>query len=175
MKSVYSYVIAFAALVVFASLVSVGSAQTWDRQINNPNRFKVLGEFNDEAVLDRETELVWERSPSTIQPTFWAEALSRCYAKNLGGRLGWRPPTVEELTSLIDRTQSNPTLPSGHPFLNVQLSSPYWSATTSANFTSGAWVVNFGTGVPDSGFDKAGGNGFLLIWCVRGGQGYDGR
>jgi hypothetical protein len=35
--------------------------ESWDDQINNPTRFKELPEFNNEAVLDRETQFVWQR------------------------------------------------------------------------------------------------------------------
>jgi hypothetical protein len=66
----------------------------------------------------------------------------------------------------VDRSQSNPSLPSGHPF-TVQ-SSVYWSATTFANVTSLAWVVVFNVGNVNSA-DKPF-NSFLA-WCVRGGPG----
>ena len=39
------------------------------------------------------------------------------YNKNVGGRGGWRLPTVEELRSLIDLRRAIPALPSGHPFI----------------------------------------------------------
>ena len=32
--------------------------QSWDKTINGASRFKVLNDFNKEAVLDRETGLV---------------------------------------------------------------------------------------------------------------------
>jgi len=78
-----------------------------------------------EAVLDKETGLVWERSwdqasylelgkmpvlrayPKT---PFWALGLpvaggfgmaSYCYQKQVGGRKGWRLPTIEVLLSLV--------------------------------------------------------------------------
>ncbi len=49
-------------LVFLLVLTLVGEAgaqlQSWDKQINGPGRFTVLGQFNNEAVLDRETGLV---------------------------------------------------------------------------------------------------------------------
>jgi hypothetical protein len=131
----------------------------------------VLADWNSEAVLDRETGLVWEKSPST--PTFtWVNAHGHCNAAvSKGNRQGWRLPTLQELASLIDLTQSNPALPSGHPFQNVQTSvSVYWTATTSADDTTFAWVVNLFTGGMGRGFAKIN-SGF--VWCVRGGQGVD--
>ncbi len=137
----------------------------WSRVMPAAERFQLV--MNDEAVLDRETGLVWERSPDTTQRT-WASAIAHCYAEEVGGRKGWRLPTIEELASLIDTTQPAPTLPAGHPFLNVQ-SDWYWSATTSPFSTSSAWVVNFNNGIVGS-LDES--NGFY-VWCVRGGHGYD--
>jgi uncharacterized protein DUF1566 len=45
-------------------------------------------------------------------------------------RKGWRLPTVQELLSLIDTTQSNPALP---PFHTFEIGSPgpsFWTSTT---------------------------------------------
>jgi hypothetical protein len=75
------------------------------------------------------------------------------------------------MASLVDgdpANTSNPRLPPGHPFSNVQ-SSYYWSANTSATVTSDAWVVLF-----FNGDVVGGGKRFTNIaWCVRGGQGVD--
>src|SRR6266478_3023456 len=107
----------------------------WDKRINNvQQRFRVLTAFNSEAVLDRETGLVWERDPSTA-PVAWPNARLFCAQKAVGGRGGWRLPAFNELASLVDPTVTNPgvpRLPAGHPFLNVQASA-YWSATVFAN------------------------------------------
>jgi len=64
MKNLYSSLIAIVAFVVFAGVVAA-KPPSWDKVINSPKRFKVLDKFDDEAVLDKETGLVWEQSPST--------------------------------------------------------------------------------------------------------------
>src|SRR4030095_1945517 len=43
---------------------------------NASERFVVLADFNNEAVLDRETQLVWQRSP--LSATKWVFALHNC-------------------------------------------------------------------------------------------------
>ena len=59
----------------------------------------------------------------------WSDGLRQhCPNKNVGGRKSWRLPSFPELASLIDPSNANPTLPTGHPFTNVQ-SAHYWSAT----------------------------------------------
>ncbi|MBI4641060.1 MAG: DUF1566 domain-containing protein [Candidatus Tectomicrobia bacterium] len=137
-------------------------------------RFKVLSKFNFQAVFDRETGLVWEQAPSTSQMN-WHAAIVHCYGKNVGGRLGWRLPLLEELTSLLDTTQVAPALTSGHPFSNViaSVSSTdlYWSATTDTTGSNRAWSVSFVGGAMGNS-DKTG--NFFFVWCVRGGHGYDG-
>ena len=40
--------------------------------------------------------------------------------KEVGGRKGWRLPSIYELANLVDTTQQNPSLPKGHPFTNIQ-------------------------------------------------------
>ncbi|MBI4481580.1 MAG: DUF1566 domain-containing protein [Acidobacteria bacterium] len=142
---------------------------TWDRVINNPGRFKVLDDFNNEAVLDRETGLVWERTPVRGLRQVWFRAVTHCYFKSVGSRKGWRLPTIEELSSLVDPMQSDPALPPGHPFDNVQTHTNYWSATTHPADTSLAWSRSFLNG-DLVGLDKS---ITALTWCVRGGHGVD--
>jgi hypothetical protein len=124
--------------------------------------------MNETAVLDHETGLVWEQSPRT-NTNNWLAAQLNCNLLALGGRLGWRVPTIQELASLVDPTVAvpGPVLSDGHPFSNVQ-SSAYWSATTAVN-TAFAWYVFFSSGGVNRG-DKT--NNFY-VWCVRGGHGVD--
>jgi hypothetical protein len=142
----------------------------WDQVLPAAERFVVLAAFNNEAVLDNETGLVCERSPDTTATT-WLNAQLSCNVKAVGGHRGWRLPTIQDLTSLLDPTVfPGPTLPAGHPFRNVQSSvSIYWSVTTNGSNVSFAWFVGFGN--DNVGFSNKSSNGFVR--CVRGGQGVD--
>lgn len=146
---------------------------SWDQQLQcdataTCPRFIVLSNWGNAAVLDRETGLVWEQSPSSVTLN-WQIAQLVCNNLNKGNRKGWRLPTVQELASLIDPTQANPALPSGHPFTNVQ-SFPYWSATTFDIDTTDAFFVTFLNGL-GSTIEKT--DTTVFAWCVRGGQGVD--
>ncbi len=138
----------------------------WSLKLPASIRFDLV--LDDAAVLDKETGLVWEKSPDTTTRA-WNYAVYYAYTKEVGGRKGWRLPTVEELASLVDTSVSgSPKLPSGHPFTNVQ-SGFYWSYTTSVGNPSGAWGVGFDSGnVYDNGKSYN-----YYVWRVRGGQGYD--
>jgi len=141
---------------------------SWDQQLPASTRFTVLSNWGSAAVLDRETGLVWERSPRTSAFHERHDAHEVCNTLTLGNRMGWRLPTLQELASLLDPTQSIPSLPSGHPFTNVQVSDAYWSATNDAANTDNAWVVDFVFGIGALPKYR-----YLWIWCVRGGQGVD--
>ncbi len=171
----YLTALAAASVLMCASVL----ADPWDKQITNPNRFKVLADFSGDAVLDKETSLVWERSPETTQ-FVWSVAQAHCNLKSVGNRKGWRLPTIQELASLVDPTIASPgpTLPVGHPFLNVQVladpaqpgsSSAYWSANTWSSDQTVAWDLTFNTGVVANTSKTT----LHYVWCVRGGSGVD--
>ena len=143
----------------------------WDQKLPSDTRFIVLTNWNSEAVLDRETGLVWEKVPTTSTST-WFDASAHCISLNLGGRKGWRLPVIQDLASLMDPNQSDPALPSGHPFtLSGAFPIAYWSATTNAGDVTVARIVSFGTG--SIGSASKAGSFRTLAWCVRGGQGVD--
>jgi hypothetical protein len=142
---------------------------TWSQILDASKRFELV--LGDEAVLDKETGLVWEKSPDPI-PRPVPPTTGVCYLKTVGGRKGWRAPTTEELASLIDPTQTNPALPSGHPFTNVQMPDPYCVPQPShAYYLSTGYVIDFSNGnivfynfsaFPYPSCD------LFFIWCVRG-------
>ena len=139
----------------------------WDQKLAPVNRFVVLTDWQSRAVLDKETGLIWERSPESGVFN-WSGAARYCLKNNVAGTRGWRLPSVHELASVIDPSVAfpGPTLPPGHPFLTVQ-SAPYWSATTNANYLAIAWYVHFNNGVVSTGAKTS---ATALVWCVRGGM-----
>ena len=138
-----------------------GQSTTWDKKISGATRFKLV--LDGQAVLDRETGLVWERSPDTTTFT-WNSARNQCYNKVVGDRMGWRLPQIVELASLVDNAQSDPALPPGHPFTNVQ-SDVYWSSTI--DWARDAWGADYDTRIVKL-YDCY---TSYYVWCVRGGCG----
>ena len=171
MKRLFPVILAFmTALLVPAPLLAAGSSgfPTWSQHLTK-GRFTVLPLFNGEAVLDKETGLVWEKQPDGGTHT-WSAAVERCYVVNHGDRQGWRLPTIEELVSLLDTTQVNPALSAGHPFLGV--SGDYWSATTRASAQGEAVGLTIDNG--STSFNDKTIGGSFKAWCVRGAQGVGG-
>jgi Protein of unknown function (DUF1566) len=163
----------------FAATAVVGpyyATPSWDQTLPSSTRFIVLSNFNNEAVLDRETGLVWERSPRFMHN--WYLASSNCIGLTTGGRLGWRLPTIQELGSLFDPTaRSGPPLPSGNPFLGIPAAdyTSFWSATQDDFDGVFAFVMTWFTSPSTHAFtvDVTGtafkSGPFSLGWCVRGG------
>jgi len=148
---------------------------SWDQTLSSNVRFTVLTNMSGQAVLDKETGLVWEKSPSSHLDS-WENAQNYCNLLTTGNRMGWRLPTLQELESLVDPSQASPALPVGHPFSNVDTAgTTYWSATTGADPTTTppppgwAWALGFISGGV-APLDKT---SLQLHWCVRGGKGVD--
>ena len=140
-------------------------ALRWDQVLPVAQRFVILQAFNGDAVLDKETGLVWEKSPQTTAVSS-ANVRLACANKAVGGRKGWRLPSLTELASLVDPSVASPgpTLPPGHPFMAVQ-SANYWSGSAHAENPALVWGVGFGNGAVlglSKAFDQR-------AWCVRSG------
>jgi len=196
MRQIFS-VCGLAAAVLMSSATSAHAQTTaagpyyatpsWDQTLpctalNTCPRFIVLSNFNNEAVLDRDTGLVWERSPS---PNLTGTMEYVCTVKATGDRQGWRLPTNAELRSLIDlsqETSSDPlpgvfppvprpataaALPPGHPFIGVLFSNSdfYWTSTP-LRVLVGFEAVGFGRPRVPGGAPAD--DQFMKGWCVRG-------
>ena len=127
----------------------------------------------DGTVKDNLTGLIWLRDANCFGSQIWANALSlsNTLADGFCGLVDssvvgdWRLPNLNELLSLIDYSRSGPSLPSGHPFSEVQ-SDRYWASTSFVPTPSSAWCVRYHyPGIfADNWADSR------RVWPVRGGQ-----
>ena len=184
----FTTAVVLSASAAQAQVTGVGpyyATPAWDQQIPGATRFVVLSNWIDvahpsggAAVLDRETGLVWERSPgdtnndglvNNSDALSWIDGRLHCADKSVGGRKGWRLPSLTELASLVDPSvpSSALTLPPGHPFMNVQ-ANDYRSATAVARNPS-VWGVRFDLGIVTADAET----NPKFVWCVRGGMNTD--
>ncbi len=113
--------------------------------------------FTDNAngtVTDNLTGLIWLKNANVFGgKKNWATALTDCNTLAANGTFtdgsvagDWRLPNRRELFSLIDDSNFDLVLPTGHPFIDVK--GDYWSSTTlvPAAVMEFAWVVNMSNG-----------------------------
>lgn len=138
-------------------------------------RFVVLTNWSNEAVLDRETGLVWQRTPPTLLAAQVFHDAVTCAGSVTGGRYGWRLPRKAELMSLGDPTNASAEvhLPAGHPFLiDVNDGTIFWTDERAAGVER-ASAVEFRASLLQGGYAP----GLALLqalpqapyraWCVR--------
>lgn len=141
-----------------------GVTQNWDKNLPSASRFTILPDFNNQAVRDNNTGLVWEQAPRAAVDS-WFNDKFHCVQMQVAGQKGWRMPSVFELETLIDvSVASGPKLPPGHPFNLAGSTLNFWSATEWSFDSSNAWGVNFNVGEPGT-VPKTGAS---PVWCVRG-------
>jgi len=132
-------------------------------------------QLDSEAVLDRETALVWQKQP-TDQKLVWNVAFQWCIGAVTGGRKGWRLASVHELQSLIDANVFDAagdvvSLPLGHPFVGITagLAEWYWTNTSFAIDPTFAYRVGMASDMGIASSLKGAPGLPHRTWCVRGG------
>jgi hypothetical protein len=70
-----------------STVQTTASTPSWHQILPEAQRFQLV--MNDEAVLDRETGLVWARTPLYASRN-WYNASMKCQTASIGGRMGWR-------------------------------------------------------------------------------------
>jgi hypothetical protein len=120
----------------------------------------------DKAVLDTQTGLIWTKNASLSDfPMTWNEALTFIEELNhseLYGFDDWKLPNRRELFSLMSHEAINPSLPSGHPFVNV-FTGYYWTSTSCARLPNQAWYIHLGGARVFKGMKY----GSYMVWPVR--------
>lgn len=122
----------------------------------------VAAQFLDNAdgtVTDLGTGLIWQKQDDNTK-RIWQGALSFCESLTLGGSSDWRLPNIKEIGSIVDYTTITPAIDSR---VFVSASDLYWSATTVAEDTTGAWTMGFQSGI-ESYISKA---SPAYVRCIR--------
>jgi len=125
----------------------------------------------DGTVTDNLTGLMWTKDADFFGLISWSDAITACENLEWGSNgcnlyTDWRLPNKKELDSLIDVSNYDPALPSGHPFTEVQ-NEIYWSATSYARSTGLALCTymehGYGTVMTKTNIAP-------YVWPVRGGN-----
>jgi len=120
----------------------------------------------DEVVLDINTGLIWPKNACLSDfPMTWNEALTFIEELNhseLYGYDDWKLPNRRELFSLMSHEAINPSLPNGHPFINV-FTGYYWTSTSCARLPNQAWYIHLGGARVFKGMKY----GSYMVWPAR--------
>ena len=122
---------------------------------------------NSNTVTDNVTGLEWQNQDTSSTYT-WQEAIDYCENLVQDGKNDWHLPTVDELSSLVDASTTNPAITPGY-FQNLN---------ASPGASGGLWTATPGVGNPstDAWFVDLGGIGFVTgaekdkekgVLCVR--------
>ena len=142
---------------------------TWEVKTNKD------GKTNYDDPHDADNTYCWyDSNPATNG----GDAGSECNGKNteafitalndanFGGHSDWRMPTIKELAYIVNYSIAYPGPTINTKYFPNTVSSFYWSSTTYAGGTDGAWGVYFysGTGSYNYKYDA------YYVRAVRGGQ-----
>jgi len=127
--------------------------------VTNPMSFAVSPD--GQTVTDNVTGLMWQRQDDGTRN--WANAISYCEGLTLGGYANWRLPNEYELQGIVDYGRYSPAIDTA--VFPGTIPDWYWSSSTYAYGTYGAWHINFYDGrVHHYGFKT----NYYYVRCVRG-------
>jgi hypothetical protein len=142
---------------------------SWDQKLPSATRFVILSNWDNLAVLDRETGLVWQTS---LKQSSVEEANFTCWLSNVGGRGGWRLPTLQELLRTLVK-DNGIIADSPFDFLRDRPGLIQFNTATTFNLRNSQatrvllWVYSNGTFTWMFGFPDAGRGNYQYTWCVQ--------
>ena len=149
---------------------------TWSLALEPGQRFQRYALNNSSnTVLDKETGLVWTWLP-VLQNYNWQSSHDLCRSMIVGGRMGWRLPTLEELASLLESPTDLGTTDQGFNYASIPtgvfatMTSPLWSSSSSPSTPSEKLTLDLNTGAILS-INTNSANTHTI--CVRGGAGFE--
>ena len=158
---------AYRATDKVASLPKTGQKMSYAQGDDSASQKGVVwpdNRFIDNAngtVTDRLTGLIWLKNAGCFQPTDWPTALASanslasgsCGLSDNSTAGQWRLPNANELESLVDVSQINPSVAQGSPFAGIYTKTAYWTSTTYTALPSNAMAIRFSDGRWINGID----------------------
>jgi hypothetical protein len=128
-------------------------------------------------VTDQKTGLIWRRCAEgmvfgggtcTGTPSAFTHeaALQRAATRASSTGIAWRLPNVKELSSIADKSRSNPAIDT--TAFPATPASWFWSASPDVGYSYNAWYVYFGNGYV--GYDDGYRLNSYYVRLVRAGQ-----
>jgi len=103
------------------------------------------------TFIDSTTGLEWQdnyedTATGNIKTSSWSEAIDYCEGLDLANNSDWRLPNINELESIVERSEFNPSIKLG---FNVTASDYYFSSTNFINGQHGGGATNGGEDAND--------------------------
>ena len=133
----------------------------WSRKLPASERFVEV--FGGDAVLDKETGLVWARDANMWGELDLGTAMLEAMTLTIDDRRGWRLPSFEEMSSLLDMSLSGTIKVTPGVFTNIQ-QSEYWTTTMEVHVPNTYWTIYMTSG-GKNGQPPSNTN---YVWPVRG-------
>jgi len=111
------------------------------RRFSQGNRFV---DNRDGTVTDKLLNLMWVKNGKPVLGALnWENANKFCNGLKYAEYNDWRLPTKVEMKSIVDKSYKAPSLPEGHPFVNVVTYLDYWTISEHTYGPGYAWAANF--------------------------------
>jgi len=133
------------------------TADSWAQKVVKISLSDTLPFWADPA-----TGLTWARKDNGSDAT-WSQANEYCRNLTLGGRSGWRVPTIDELGGIFDQTKAGQ--PGLHAKGGIRLSWPGVWSSTQGNNSEEKWAFSFYNG--SRGSSELGPSHINRALCVR--------
>lgn len=154
-------------LVGFYGREVYGEEKSGDSELPAEGRFSV---YEDGTVLDLKTSLMWLKNANEGGYPL-PLSLAKQYVRDMNGNrhqnfgyADWRLPSIGEIETLLDASNTYPALPAEHPFEQVR-NHFYWSSSIGRDITDYAWVLDMSSGRKTTA--QISNCTFLYFWPVR--------
>ena len=105
--------------------------------------FYTLNFAAGQTFVDLQNHLEWQDTPSAEEKEEkWEMSKSYCKSLHLGNHNDWRPPTVEELQTLVPIAQNKIK----GKKLQYNSTSDYWTSEEYKEDDANAWEIHIGSG-----------------------------